>query len=119
MNKTNSTRSPPEKTALSEDPTHRSAVSPLPAAKMQSAQTRVRPSVTESGPPNIINAAEILRDIARMFADKYETPAEDILTHALNAERSDIGIKSKRPEMTGTLRQDRRAKQPGQPKQTH
>jgi hypothetical protein len=86
---------------------------------MQSAQTRVRPSATELEPPNITNAAEILRDIARMFAEKYETIAEDILTHALNAERKDIGLKSKRLEMTGTLPQDRRAKQPGQPKQTH
>ena len=119
MNKTNSARSSSEKEALSKDLVYRSAVSPLSAAKVRAAQTRNRPRTTEAGQPNIANAAEILRDIARMFAEKYETFSEDILTHALEAERKAAGLKPQRLEMTGTVPQDRRAKRPGQLKQTH
>ena len=117
MNKTTSTEGPSGEQTLSEIPGRRSVVSSLPAAKAGSAQARNKPRIVEEKRPTVANAVDILRDIARMFAEKHETSTDDLLTHALSAERKAAGLQPQRLGAVGTV--SRRSKHSGQLKRTH
>lgn len=116
MNKTTSTESPSGEKMPSKGPGRRSAVSPPPAAKAGSAQTRNKSWIAEARQPTIANAVGILRDIARMFAEKHQTTTDDLLTHALEAERKAVRRQAQRLEAAGTV--PRRSKRVGQARQT-
>jgi hypothetical protein len=89
-NKTTSPESTPEEKALAQKPPRGSVVSPPPAAKTVSGQARIQSRIAEARQPTITNAADILRDIARVFAEKHETSADALLTNALEAERKAV-----------------------------
>ncbi len=75
-------------------------------AKTPTGRRQNEAGIPEREQPNIDNAAQILRDIAEMFATKYGTTPEDLLRQALKSAGTCVGLHPERLKSTAVALQD-------------